>query len=72
MTSTANKLLPVPQVSQGVSCPGWELILDLIIYEWALVTSDFPLDDRAQVRLQVWVVFLRLASTTKEGSVLTV
>lgn len=72
MTSTANKLLPVPQVSQGVSCSGWELILDLIIYEWALVTSDFPLDDRAQVRLQVWVVFLRLASTTKEGSVLTV
>lgn len=48
------------------------MILDLIIYEWALVTSDFPLDDRAQVRLQVWVVFLRLAGTTKEGSVLTI
>lgn len=46
MTSTApappNKLLSVPQVSQGVSCPGWGLILDLILYEWALVlTSDF-------------------------------
>lgn len=60
-------------MSQGVSCPGWGLILDLIIYEWALVlTSDFPLDDGAQVRLQVWVVFLQLAGTTKDGSVLTV
>lgn len=54
MTSTAptppNKLLSVPQVSRGVSCPGWRLILDLIIYEWALVlTSGFPPDHGAQV-----------------------
>lgn len=62
----------VPWVSQAVSCPGWGLILDLIIYEWALVpTSDFPPDDRAQVRLQVWVVFLQLAGTTGDGSVRT-
>lgn len=49
-TSPSEQTCMVPQVSQGVSCPGWGLILDLIIYEWTLVlTSDFPLDDGAQV-----------------------
>lgn len=59
-----------PGVSGG-SCSGWGLILNLVIYE-CVPTSNFPPGDRAQVRRQVWVVFLQQVGTARDGSVLTV
>lgn len=47
------------------------MILNLVIYE-CVPTSNFPPGDRAQVRRQVWVVFLQQVGTARDGSVLTV